>query len=116
MDTTEILTNFAALFVNKSFRSRFVHEALNKPQRLQSRICHRITDVFPDKYRDCRVQWKPEAGCLLLGFPSAIYETTWGEAAKIMNVGGGILVIDASGRKFYAETEGEPSEIWGGMG
>jgi hypothetical protein len=115
MTTTEILTTFAALFVKKSFRTRFLHEALKRPQRLHSRICHRITEVFPDDYKDCRVHFMPDAKCLLLDWSPAIHETTWAEAAKQIGMGGGLLIIEASGRKFYAETEGEPkSDVWGG--
>jgi hypothetical protein len=48
----ELLETFAAKHVQRSFKDRFLHEAINKPVKLQSRICHTINDVFPESYRD----------------------------------------------------------------
>lgn len=114
MTPTEILELFARHFVVKAFRSRFVHEAIKKPSTLHSRICHRIDDVFPSEFRGRTVRFKSADPCLVLGWSSCIQDKTWGEASKEMNIGGGLLIIDCTGLKFHAETEAEPSEVWGG--
>ena len=51
MNTQSRLEEFASRFVLASFRQRFVHEALKKPQKLHQRICYRIDEVFPDRYK-----------------------------------------------------------------
>lgn len=114
MTHAEILEIFARHFVTKAFRSRFIHEAIKKPSKLHYRICHHIDDVFPSEFRGHTVRFKSGDPCLVLGWSSSIQETTWGEAAKEMNIGGGLLIIDCTGRKFHAETEADPSELWGG--
>jgi hypothetical protein len=115
MSHAEILEAFAAAFVRQEFRDRFVHEALKKPTKLHARVCHSIEDLFPVQYKNRSVQFKPEAPCLVLGWNRGLQETTWGEASKQMQVGGGLLVIDLSAAKFYAETEGTPeAEVYAG--
>jgi hypothetical protein len=114
MTPTETLEAFASCFVIEGFRSRFLHEAIKKPDKLHGRICHHIDDVFPEKYRGHLVRFKDDDPCLVLGWGRGIRESTWGEAAHFMSRGGGLLVIDSTGRKFYAETEALPTEIWGG--
>ena len=119
----ETLATFAANFVVPEFRERFIHEALKKPQRLHQRICHRIETVFPVKYQGATALFSPDEACLLIGWGQTVIEkTSWSEVEKTswsevekMKGAGGILVLDISGRKFYAETEGEPRiQVWGG--
>ncbi len=50
-DPRRFLELFAARFVIAGIRDRFVHEALKKPMRLQERICHSISDLFPQRFR-----------------------------------------------------------------
>jgi hypothetical protein len=115
MTHVETLQTFAAAFVKPEFQQRFVHEALKKPTKLHERVCHKIDDLFPVKYRNGTVAFKADAPCLVIGWHRGLKEATWGEAHKQMQLGGGLLVIDLSGTKFYAETEGSPkSEVWAG--
>ena len=111
----ETLTNFANNYVNKDFRARFVHEALKKPNDLHRRICHDIEKVFDRKYKNKQHTFKSTDICLFLGWFNIIKELTWKEAEEIMaEGGGGFLVINTEGTKFYAETEAYPSENYAG--
>lgn len=115
MKTRETLEIFAKNFVLPEFRERFVHEALKKPVKLHSRICHRMEEIFPSQYQDQTVPFTPDGPCLYLGWGPELEELTWSEAAKKVGLGG-ILIIDISGHKFYAETEGEPRiHTWAGV-
>ena len=116
MDINETLNEFVELFVEKDFRDRFLHEAKKRPRDLHTRICHRIEKIFGSKYIGGSVSYQPEDKCLVLS-GSKIEETTWALAEQQMGMGGGLLVIDATGRKFYAETEAElrhPSKVYCG--
>jgi hypothetical protein len=115
MTLAETLTAFASDFVKESLRDRFVYEALSKPTILHVRICHRIAEVFPEEFRNGFIQFTPDESCLVLGRKPYLEETTWCEASRQLCLGEGVLVIDRSGEKFYAETEGSPiSEVWAG--
>jgi hypothetical protein len=115
MNSSESLLCFSTNFVNEEFRERFVREATKKPEKLLARICHSIDEVFPSRYRGKVVNFEPKQNCLMLGPKVRFEEVTWADAQRSMGFGNGLLVIDASGRKFYAETEGTPKhEVWGG--
>jgi hypothetical protein len=115
MTLAEALTAFASHFVKEGLRDRFVHEALAKPTELHARICHRIAEVFPDEFRNGSTDFQTHESCLVLGRQPYLEETTWFEASRQLCLGDGVLVIDRSGEKFYAETEGSPiSEVWAG--
>jgi len=105
---------FAANFVIPEFRERFVHEALKKTERLHRRICHGIEGLFPAHYKGGTAPFAPNDACLVIGWERTVIKTSWSEVEKMIG-SGGFLIIDISGRKFYAETEGEPRiQIWGG--
>jgi hypothetical protein len=109
------LTVFSELFVKEDFRDRFVHEATKKPNKLLGRISHRIGEVFPAQYRNRTTEIDPSAQCLVLGPRTHFRLESWATARKSMGYGAGLLVIDISSRKFYAETEGSPKhEVWAG--
>ena len=115
MKNREAFEIFAESFVLPDFRERFIHEALKKPRKLHERICHRISEVFPAQYQDQRVPFTPNGPCLLIGRDPAYQEITWSEAEAKVGLGG-ILIIDMTGHKFYAETEGEPRiHTWAGV-
>lgn len=115
MKQKEILTTFARNFVNKPFRDRFVHESLKKPVDLHRRICHEIEKVFDHKYKNNNHTFEDSESCIFLGWFRPIKELAWKEAEKIMaEGGGGYLVINTEGTKFYAETEAYPSEKYAG--
>jgi len=115
MGARESLEVFAANFVHPEFRDRFIHEALKKPRKLHERICHRISEVFPPQYEDKTVSFTPDGPCLFIGWGPVLEQLAWSEAAKKVGLGG-VLIIDMSGRKFYAETEGEPRiHSWAGL-
>ncbi|MDH3438584.1 MAG: hypothetical protein OEN48_16565 [Betaproteobacteria bacterium] len=111
MVTNEALQIFAAKFVKRAFQDRFVHEAIKKPARLMTRICHRISDVFEDRFRDGTCTLKPDDQCFLFELTGRHQETNWSAATQHMDKygGGGYLVIEATGQKFYAQSEGFPS-------
>ena len=116
MDRDEILKEFTERFVEKHFCDRFLHEAKKKPQDLHTRICQGIEKVFSSRYAGGSITYQPEDKCLVLS-GNKIEETTWALAQKKMGLGDGLLIFDATGRKFYAETEGEknnPSQIYSG--
>ncbi len=117
MDRLEVLSTFAETFVTPELRDRFVHEAIKKAEKLHYRICHRMDGLFPEQYRNASVQYEESDHCLLLSSKTAaLVETTWGEAAKELGMGGGVLIIDGSGKKFLAEGEGCPKvEFWAGL-
>jgi len=116
MDKQEILKKFAERFVEKHFRDRFLHEAQKKPQDLHSRICHGIEKVFNSKFTGGSITYHLADKCWILA-GNEMKETTWALAEKQMGLGNGLLIIDATGRKFHAETEAEshnPSKIYAG--
>lgn len=116
MKNKETLEAFAANFVIPEMRERFVHEAIKKPKKLHARICHGIEEVFPSKYKENVVPFAPDGPCLFIGWRQALEELTWSDASKEAGLGGGILIIDISGRKFYAESEGAPHvHSWAGV-
>ena len=103
----DLLWTFAANHVQRSFRERFVHEALNKNNKLQSRICHTIEDVFAETYRDGSCPFDPDKACIPItgtGVDSLV-EYRWGDVQSAATPGFGLLVISTDGSKFYAETE-----------
>lgn len=101
---------FAQKFVRKSFRERFVHEALKKPERLMYRVCHAISDVFEHRFKNGRCEFNGKAECFFYVLTGDLQHTTWAQALERINRlgGGGYLIIDASGDKFYAQSEGTP--------
>lgn len=103
----EILERFVALHVQRSFRDRFLHEAINKRVKLQSRICHSINDVFPESYRDGGCPFSPDDICIPItgSGVDSFREYRWSEVQKEATPGFGLLVISPDGSKFYAETE-----------
>lgn len=115
MNRLDVLTTFAEAFVTAESRGRFVHEAMKKPEKLHYRICHQMDELFPERCRNQSLQYQDNDLCLLLGWNANFKETTWGEAAQELGMGGGVLIIDGSGKKFLAESEGSPKvEVWAG--
>ncbi len=51
-EQTEFLETFARNFVRPAFATRFLLEAVNKPNKLQSGVCHEIDRIFPQIYRN----------------------------------------------------------------
>ncbi len=93
-----------------------MHEAKKKPGDLHARICHEIEKIFSSKYTGGSITYQPEDQCLRLS-GNKLEETTWALAEKHMGLGDGLLIIDATGRKFYAETESgphNPSKVYTG--
>ena len=105
MDKAEAFTIFASTFVLPAFRERFVHEALEQPAKLLSRICHNINDVFSPTLVGNRATYEESAACFLLQGPRGFTATTWSKASRCIGLGEGCLIIDATGATFYAETE-----------
>ena len=110
MLTSEALRICAAKFVKHQFRDRFVHEAIKKPERLMARVCTRISDVFEDRFRNGPCTLRPEDPCFLFGLTGRYQQINWSGALQHINNygGGGYLVIDATGHRFYAQSEGFP--------
>lgn len=105
------LETFAENFVVSSFRERFVHEAIRKPGKLQSRICHTIHEVFAETYLSKVCPFRPEDSCIPItgtGVES-LKEDLWSNVERSATCGFGLLVIAPDGTKFSAETEAEKS-------
>ena len=110
MSTEELLRVCAENFVLKEFRPRFVHEAMRKPGRLNTRVSHQIETVFDARFRNGRCEYSPMDECIVFAGTRA-ERSTWALASQQFGCGGGILVVGASGRVFYAEAEGEPVPV-----
>jgi hypothetical protein len=112
MNEDQAFSNAAANFVKHEVRERFVHEARKKPAKLIGRIAHDIESVFQSKFRDGGCSQCGDDECLILSINGRIEQSSWRAAqARISQGGGGILVIDASGRSFVAQSEGFPPKI-----
>jgi hypothetical protein len=108
-DCRDFLENFAQKHVLPAFRERFVHEALNKPQKLEARICHEIDQVFPGTLRGGKPPFQASHLCIPIAGIDAglrLKECLWSELAQYVG-SGGWLVSSADGNRFYAETECE---------
>ena len=108
---------FASTFIRPDFRDRFLHEAVKKPEKLLSRVCHRPDDLFEASLVNGKCSYQPSESCLILSSPAGFKASTWGEAQRAMGLGDGMLVIGIDGGKFYAETEatkGAPSVVFRG--
>jgi hypothetical protein len=110
MPTDKALKIFAHKFVKKQFQDRFIHEVVKKPARLMARVCDRISDVFEDRFRNGMCTLKPDDRCVLFELTGRFQEMTWSAAKQHMDSygGGGYLVIEATGHKFFAQSEGFP--------
>jgi hypothetical protein len=105
----DLLQIFAAKYVQPSFRDRFVHEALKKPNKLQSRMCHSIDDIFSEDYKGLSCPFSANDSCIPItgtGIDS-FKEYKWSEIENSATRGFGLLVISPDAEKFYAETEFE---------
>ena len=102
------LTEFAAHFVGAPFRERFVHEAMKKPQRLASRICHSIEEVLSGSYLPDGTPFAPQDVCVpISGTDLNLQECHWMDLAPYVDRGAGVLIASKTGDRFYAETESE---------
>jgi hypothetical protein len=110
MNIEETLKLCAENFVVKDFRERFVHEALKKPARLNTRVSHEIEKVFDTRFRNGAARYAPADECIVFA-GSRAEKSTWAKASGRFGCGGGILVIGMGGHVFYAESEGEPVSV-----
>ena len=118
MTTQESIERFASNFVLDEYQSRCVVDAIKKPEKLMRKICHSISDVFPKQYALGKISFIDQDDCIFFDLTGRMEELTWGQASKSMTThgGGGYLVIEKNGNKFYAESEGHPpSEIYTGV-
>ena len=108
MEARDQLEEFARRFVITPFRDRFVHEALKKPGKLHARICHRIEEVFPAKFRGGALRFtKDDLVFPIVGTDYDCEECKWEDVAGIEGSGYGMLVASADLKTFYSETESE---------
>jgi hypothetical protein len=107
MKTLSQLEEFAGRFVLAPFRERFVHEALKKPSKLHERICHRIEEIFPTRYRNGQLPFR--SGDLVFPIIGTSHdcegEVDWDIVSDREGTGYGFLVASADLLHFYAETE-----------
>jgi hypothetical protein len=102
------LTEFAAYFVVSSYRERFVHEAMKKPQRLATRICHSIEEVLSQSYLSDSISFDPQDECVpISGTRLNLQECCWRNLTPYVRRGAGVLVASKACDRFYAETESE---------
>ena len=108
-DRRNFLEDFAQKHIPPAFRERFVHEALNKPQKLEARICHEIDQVFPGTLRGGKPPFQAHDVCIPIAGVSEelrLKEGPWSGLKHLLG-SGGWLVSSADGNQFYAETEFE---------
>ncbi|GAB3317237.1 hypothetical protein [Luteimonas notoginsengisoli] len=116
MDSKSALEAFAQRYVVADFRDRFLHEALKRPEKLHSRICHSIGDLFPASLAGAAAPFSSEDPCLVLEGAGGFRATTWAALPRHVGLGEGLLVVGSDGSRFYAETEamkGSPSVVYG---
>lgn len=117
MTLQEGIERFSSNFVLKEYRNRCVVDALKKPEKLMKKICHDISEVFPKQYSNGQIGFTNQDNCFFFDLTGRMEELTWEEVHnKIKTIGGGgYLVIEKSGNKFYAQSEGNPPpEIYAG--
>lgn len=103
-----VLTVFAARFVILSYRERFVHEAMKKPQRLATRICHSIGEVLSQSYLADSLSFDPKDECVpISGTDLNLQECCWVDLSPYVRRGTGVLIASKACDRFYAETESE---------
>jgi hypothetical protein len=117
MSLEEALIATAKNFVRPAFQQRFVHDGLKKPSKLMTRISHQIANVFDDRFKNGSCRYKPENECFLFQIGGNPNEMLWHEAMAHIEKqgGGGYLVVDRKGERFYARSEGyPPKEVFAG--
>lgn len=97
----QALETFAISFIRKSFRARFLHEAINKPEQLSQRGLHVLFDESlsgtPEQLPTTGEFWILEQkGFTIQGWES-------GMALHLLSDGG--LIIACEGRWFWARSE-----------
>jgi hypothetical protein len=109
LDHPEVfLAEFGARFVGESFRERFVHEAMNKPHRLATRICHSIEEVLSGSYLSDGTPFAPQDVCVpISGTDLNLQECCWMDLSAYVDRGAGVLIASKACDRFYAETESE---------
>jgi hypothetical protein len=101
------LEEFAGRFVLAPFRERFVHETLKKPKKLHERVCHRIEEIFPTRYKNGRLPFSSGDRVFPIIGTSHDCEgdVDWDAVSDREGTGYGFLVASADLLHFYAETE-----------
>ena len=74
-----------------------------------ARVCHDIDNVFEKRFENAQCKYQESDACVLFTLTGDKKNTTWGEAMQVVKQGGGgVLILDASGKKFFAQSEGFP--------
>jgi hypothetical protein len=108
MRPEDFLREFAAHFVVPSYRERFVHEAMKKPQRLATRICHSIGEVLSQSYLSDSISFDPQDESVpISGTDMDLQECSWVDLSPYVRRGAGVLIASKACDRFYAETESE---------
>lgn len=110
------IEQFSKNFVKSHYQGRCVHDALKKPNKMMQKICHRISEVFDDKYRDNLMTYDEHAECYFWCLTGHVDKTTWSAAMNVVNItgGGGYLIIEVGGNKFFAQSEGKQPQTYAG--
>lgn len=109
------LEQFAKNFVKSHYQTRCIHDALKKPNKLMAKICHKTSEVFDNKYKDNSILYEDDADCYFWELTGHMQKTTWSVAMETVEMGGGgYLIIELGGNKFYAQSEGQPANIYMG--
>jgi len=109
MNVQNTLLSASRNFVVSELRDRFVHEGLKKPEKLMARVCHEIETLFESRFRNGKYSFNDSDACVLFTLTGRMTITTWLEATKTVSQGGGgILIIDETGSRFFAQSEGFP--------
>ena len=57
---------FLNRFIRKEMRDRAAHEWKKKPSRLHYRICHKVTELFKDQYKNRHAEFRGDETVLFL--------------------------------------------------
>ncbi|PID66403.1 MAG: hypothetical protein CR975_03145 [Gammaproteobacteria bacterium] len=101
---------FAKHFIKAPYQYRCVHDGLKKPDKLMNKACHHISELFHSALKNSKPSFTPHETCYFFDITGNVQKTTWEDAIDIIthSGGGGNLIINQKGNKFYAESEGEP--------
>lgn len=98
------LQTFAGSFIRKPFRTRFLHEALHKPQQLCQRSPHQL---FDDRFLGAP-QSLPTTGEFWSLEHQGFRHQSWKHCNHSCLLPDGGLIIASSGKWFWARSEPTP--------
>jgi len=99
-----ILETFAQLYIRGEFRSRFLHEARQKPGQLDARVCHGIEQLFEDRFK-MKPRELPKSGVYLILYNTGFKVEAWPADDAALKLAYGGLIISHGGKWFWSRSE-----------